>query len=70
MRTKRLLVTAAAREVPPPLLEQLAPGGHLVLPLGRPWQPQSLVVIEKDADGATREREVLPVAFVPLVHED
>jgi len=65
-----ILVTAAAREVPPPLLEQLAPGGRLVLPLGRPWQPQSLVVIEKDADGTTREREVLPVAFVPLVHED
>jgi protein-L-isoaspartate(D-aspartate) O-methyltransferase len=67
---RAILVTAAAREVPPPLLEQLAPGGHLVLPLGRPWQPQSLVVIEQDADGATREREVLPVAFVPLVHED
>ena len=65
-----ILVTAAAREVPPPLLEQLAPDGRLVLPLGRPWQPQSLVVIEKDADGTTREREVLPVAFVPLVHED
>jgi protein-L-isoaspartate(D-aspartate) O-methyltransferase len=67
---RAILVTAAAREVPPLLLEQLAPGGRLVLPLGRPWQPQSLVAIEKDLDGTTHEREVLPVVFVPLVHED
>jgi protein-L-isoaspartate(D-aspartate) O-methyltransferase len=67
---RAILVTAAAREVPPPLLEQLAPGGRLVLPLGRPWQPQSLVVVEKDDDGVVHERDVLPVAFVPLVHED
>jgi protein-L-isoaspartate(D-aspartate) O-methyltransferase len=61
-----ILVTAAAREVPPPLVAQLAPGGRLVLPVGDTAFSQQLLVVEKDADGNVKERGVLPVAFVPL----
>ncbi len=72
-----ILVTAAAfGQVPPALLEQLAPGGRLVIPVERQGSrfrffgvsgDQELLLIEKDAHGKTRERQVLPVAFVPLV---
>lgn len=59
-----IVVTAAPDEVPPPLLEQLAPGGRLVIPVGA--KEQDLVVIEKAEDGKTTTRSVLPVRFVPL----
>jgi protein-L-isoaspartate(D-aspartate) O-methyltransferase len=61
-----ILVTAAGRSIPPALLAQLRPGGRLVLPLERNFLHQELVVVEKDAEGRTTERMVLPVAFVPL----
>jgi protein-L-isoaspartate(D-aspartate) O-methyltransferase len=62
-----ILVTAAAPDVPPPLLEQLAAGGILVIPVGEPSSIQSLLRIEKRADGTSVTREVIPVRFVPLV---
>jgi protein-L-isoaspartate(D-aspartate) O-methyltransferase len=65
-----ILVTAAAPEVPAPLLEQLRPGGRLVMPRGRAWADQELVIVEKDREGIPSERSVLPVAFVPLVRSD
>jgi protein-L-isoaspartate(D-aspartate) O-methyltransferase len=61
-----ILVTAAARDVPPPLVAQLAPGGKLVLPVGDTPFSQHLMLVEKDAEGNVKERGVLPVAFVPL----
>ena len=64
-----ILVTAAAPQVPPPLVEQLGPGGILVIPVGPQSQVQSLLRIEKAADGTTVTREILPVVFVPLVRE-
>jgi protein-L-isoaspartate(D-aspartate) O-methyltransferase len=64
-----IVVTAAAPQVPPPLVSQLAVGGHLVIPVGGAYQSQELLCIEKDAKGGVRERVVLPVAFVPLVHD-
>jgi len=64
-----ILVTAAAPEVPPPLVEQLAPGAILVIPVGPQSQVQSLLRIEKAADGTTTTREILPVVFVPLVRK-
>lgn len=63
-----IIVTAAAAEVPPALVEQLKPGARLVIPVGSPYWGQDLRVIEKDADGGSHSRSVLPVAFVPLVH--
>jgi len=72
-----IIVTAAAwHRVPPALIEQLAPGGRLVVPVDRskaaaryPFtaQQQDLLLVSKDAQGKVSERTVLPVAFVPLV---
>lgn len=61
-----IIVTAAAPEVPPPLLEQLKPGGRMIIPVGGLFGGQDLMLIEKDAAGKVRRREVLPVLFVPL----
>lgn len=61
-----IIVTAAAPEIPPPLLEQLKPGGRLVIPVGFPSLPQELMVVEKSNSGHIRARRVLEVAFVPL----
>ena len=61
-----ILVTAAAPDIPQALLDQLAPGGRLVIPLGAGPLSQDLVLVEKDAQGATREQRLFPVAFVPL----
>ncbi|MDF1553787.1 MAG: protein-L-isoaspartate(D-aspartate) O-methyltransferase [Deferrisomatales bacterium] len=61
-----IVVTAAASHVPPPLVEQLKPGGRMVIPLGNPFLTQQLSVVEKDAAGAVRTRQFLPVVFVPL----
>jgi protein-L-isoaspartate(D-aspartate) O-methyltransferase len=65
-----IIVTAAAPEIPPPLIAQLAPGGRLVIPVGPEFSIQSLVLMEKDEAGEVREHELLPVRFVPLTRED
>ncbi len=59
-----IIVAAAPDHIPPPLIEQLAPGGHLILPVGR--FSQSLVVVAKQADGTIHKTTVAPVAFVPM----
>lgn len=64
-----IIVTAAAAHVPPLLKEQLNPGGRLVIPVGLPYMPQELFVLEKDEEGNFTTSEVLPVAFVPLTGE-
>jgi protein-L-isoaspartate(D-aspartate) O-methyltransferase len=61
----KIMVTAAAEEVPTSLLEQLKPTGRLVMPLG-PAEAQQLTTIEKDTGGAVRRRAVIPVRFTPL----
>jgi len=62
-----IVVTAAASQIPPPLLDQLKPGGRMVIPIGAAFLVQQLMLIEKLADGAVRTEALLPVAFVPLV---
>jgi protein-L-isoaspartate(D-aspartate) O-methyltransferase len=62
-----IVVTAGADSIPPPLIEQLAPGGRLVMPVGDPYTDQRLVLLEKDAAGRMASRDLLPVRFVPLV---
>lgn len=64
-----IMVTAGAREVPPALVQQLKPGGKLVIPVGPQWSGQELLVIEKDASGKTATRKVLAVRFVPLTRD-
>jgi protein-L-isoaspartate(D-aspartate) O-methyltransferase len=63
----RIIVTAAGTEIPPTLVDQLRPGGRMVIPVGQPREAQELILVEKGADGVVRRREVLSVAFVPLV---
>jgi len=62
-----IVVTAAPKEIPAALVEQLAPGGKLVAPVGGSSFEQQLTVLEKDREGKISKREVLPVRFVPLV---
>ena len=62
-----IVVTAAAPFVPPALVEQLKPGGKMVIPVGGSGEIQHLKVLEKRADGSISEKRVLPVRFVPLV---
>ncbi|MFO7496920.1 MAG: protein-L-isoaspartate(D-aspartate) O-methyltransferase [Desulfobacterales bacterium] len=61
-----IVVTAAADHIPPPLIRQLKPGGRMVIPVGSRFMVQQLVLVEKDAGGATTTRQILPVLFVPL----
>lgn len=61
-----ILVAAAARRVPPALVEQLQNGGRLAIPLGEAGGAQELVLVVKDARGAVSVHSVLPVRFVPL----
>ena len=64
-----ILVTAAAPDIPPPLVQQLKTGGRMVIPVGTPGDVQELRVIEKKADGSLDIRSVIPVRFVPLLRQ-
>ncbi len=59
-----VVVAAAPDHVPQALVDQLAPGGRLVIPVGQ--GSQELLLIQKDMHGAVQRREVLPVRFVPM----
>ena len=62
-----IIVTAASSHVPPALIEQLQPGGRLVIPLGSPWRAQELVLLTKEADGSVRSKGLMAVRFVPML---
>ena len=62
-----IIVTAAPSEIPPPLLQQLRPGGRMCIPVGGRYQVQQLTLIEKKRDGSISKRAVLPVRFVPFL---
>jgi len=64
-----IVVTAAATHVPPPLIEQLKPGGRMVIPVGSQFTTQWLLLIEKGDDDAIVSRQIAPVRFVPLTGE-
>jgi protein-L-isoaspartate(D-aspartate) O-methyltransferase len=61
-----IVVTAAPDHVPQPLVNQLKPGGRMVIPVGSQVAGQDLLLITKSADGRTVSRRTLPVRFVPL----
>lgn len=62
-----ILVTAAANHIPPPLIQQLKPGGRLVIPVGSTTYHQTLTLLTKDAAGKVRVDHLLDVRFVPLI---
>ena len=63
----RVIITAAANHVPRPLLDQLKPGGKLILPLGNVRYSQNMTLIEKDSQGKMRTSQHGQVRFVPMV---
>ena len=62
----RILVTAAAKETPRPLIDQLKPGGRIALPLGPKDEVQQLSVVTRQPDGDIESRQVMPVRFTQL----
>lgn len=62
-----IIVAAAPDHIPPPLIDQLAPGGRMVIPVGDPFQ--NLLLIEKHDDGTTEQQTLVPVRFVPMTGE-
>ena len=65
-----IIVTAAATHIPQSLLDQLKPGGRLIIPVGLQYMPQQLLLVTKDEAGNTQTRFILDVAFVPLVSQE
>ena len=66
----RILVTAAPEKVPEALVDQLKPGGRMVLPVGPRWWGQDLLVIEKDERGKVVRKNTIPVRVVPMVRQE
>lgn len=64
-----IIITAATASIPPPLIEQLADGGRMILPLGSPYGSQRLVLVTKRGD-QIRTRNLIPVRFVPFTRAD
>jgi protein-L-isoaspartate(D-aspartate) O-methyltransferase len=64
-----IIVTAAPSAIPQPLIDQLKPGGRMVIPVGGPMDVQQLLLVEKLSDGRTTTKRTLPVRFVPLTRD-
>ena len=64
-----IVVTAAPAEVPKPLIDQLKPGGRMVIPAGGSHDRQDLLLVEKQPDGTATTKRTLPVRFVPLTRD-
>src|SRR5689334_18225144 len=65
-----ILAAASGSHVPKALVEQLAPGGCIVMPLGSPDAVQHLVRVTKNADGSLQQSDLGAVRFVPLIGEE
>jgi len=61
-----IIVTAAAGHIPPPLVQQLAPGGRMVIPVGDPYGAQRLILVTKDEEGNIKTEDQMPVRFVAM----
>ena len=64
-----IIVTAAPERIPQTLIDQLKPGGRMVVPIGRVHEGQFLYLGTKDPDGRFESHKTLPVAFVPMTHQ-
>ena len=64
-----IIVTCAAGHIPPPLVEQLAIGGRMLIPVGKRFGTQYLIQVTKNQDGSISSRNLMAVRFVPLVRE-
>jgi protein-L-isoaspartate(D-aspartate) O-methyltransferase len=66
----RIIVTCAALHVPPPLFDQLKPGGRMIIPVGGPFETQRLLLVSKDEAGRRTSTALELVRFVPLIREE
>jgi protein-L-isoaspartate(D-aspartate) O-methyltransferase len=66
----RIIVTCAALHIPPPLFEQLNPGGKMIIPVGGQFETQRLLLVTKDEQGRRRSENLTLVRFVPLIRGD
>ncbi len=64
-----IIVTAAAGYIPPALVDQLKPGGRMVIPVGSVYGVQHLILVNKDAEGGVQTKNLLPVRFVPMLSD-
>ncbi len=64
-----VIVTAAAPYIPPALIAQLKPGSNMVIPVGLPYEAQELLLVSRDEQNEITTRNILTVAFVPLVQD-
>jgi protein-L-isoaspartate(D-aspartate) O-methyltransferase len=64
----RIMVTAAPEQIPQPLIDQLAPGGLMVIPVGGRDETQWMTIVEKTSSGVV-QRRTIPVAFVPFTRK-
>jgi protein-L-isoaspartate(D-aspartate) O-methyltransferase len=64
---ERILVTAAAATLPATLVDQLAVGGRMILPIGPDSERQEMVLVTREEDGGIVQESLMPVRFVPLV---
>ena len=65
-----ILAAASGSHVPQPLIDQIAEGGCIVMPIGQPGWPQELVKVTKRADGSVERQNLGGVRFVPLIGEE
>tara|TARA_B100000029_G_C17391181_1_gene893466 strand:+ start:103 stop:714 length:612 start_codon:yes stop_codon:yes gene_type:complete len=65
----RIIVTAAPKEIPDKLIEQLAPGGIMIIPYGESIDLQFIWSIKKERDGSIIKEKIIPVRFVPMVKQ-
>lgn len=64
-----IIVTCAAGQIPPPLVDQLAAGGRMLIPVGKRFGTQYLILVTKNDDGSISSRNLMAVRFVPLVRK-
>ena len=64
-----IVVTAAPEDIPPPLIDQLADGGRMIIPVGPTGRTQSLTLVTKE-DGDVSKRQLAPVRFVPFLRKE
>ncbi len=62
----RIIVTCAPENIPQPLIDQLRPGGYIVIPVGEAFSTQQLIVVSKDEKGRLQKQVQYPVRFVPM----
>lgn len=65
-----VVVTAAPEAIPPPLIDQLANGGRMIVPIGPTGRTQQLTLVTKSVDGEISKRALAPVRFVPFLREN